>query len=140
MTHELKTGGDRGYLRIATEEAFATREQVDVFLRMVRDGTADQGMVSLWGFYAQSPSERATQIMDRLLDLGERARFEPLHPRFERVVVGAERDERLLQLGDTRGHHSTSRARRTSSAVTASTGPSASTRTAPHGPVTLAVR
>ena len=43
MTHELKTGGDRGYLRIATEEAFATREQVDVFLRMVRDGTAERG-------------------------------------------------------------------------------------------------
>lgn len=71
MAHELKTGGDRGYLRIATEEAFATREQIDVFLRMVRDGTADKGMVSLWGFYATSPSERATQIMDRLLDLGE---------------------------------------------------------------------
>lgn len=71
MTHELKTGGDRGYLRIATEEAFATQEQIDVFLRMVRDGTADKGMVSLWGFYATSPSERATQIMDRLLDLGE---------------------------------------------------------------------
>jgi 5-carboxyvanillate decarboxylase len=71
MTHELKTGGDRGYLRIATEEAFATREQVDVYLRMVRDGTADKGMVSLWGFYATSPSQRATEIMDRLLDLGE---------------------------------------------------------------------
>jgi 5-carboxyvanillate decarboxylase len=71
MTHELKTGGDRGYLRIATEEAFATREQIDVYLRMVRDGTADKGMVSLWGFYGQSPSERATQIIDRLLDLGE---------------------------------------------------------------------
>lgn len=72
MTHDLKTGGDRGYLRIATEEAFATREQIDVYLRMVRDGTADKGMVSLWGFYAQSPSERATQIIERLLDLGER--------------------------------------------------------------------
>lgn len=71
MTHELKTGGGRGYLRIATEEAFATREQIDVFLRMVKDGTADKGMVSLWGFYATSPSERATQIMDRLVDLGE---------------------------------------------------------------------
>ncbi|MEY4721845.1 MAG: hypothetical protein RIQ46_1570 [Pseudomonadota bacterium] len=71
MTHELKTGGDRGYLRIATEEAFATREQVDVYLRMVKDGTADRGMVSLWGFYATSPSERATQIMERLLDLGD---------------------------------------------------------------------
>ena len=71
MTHPLNTGGDRGYLRIATEEAFATRELIDVYLRMVADGTADKGMVSLWGFYAQSPSERATQIIDRLLDLGE---------------------------------------------------------------------
>jgi 2,3-dihydroxybenzoate decarboxylase len=72
MSHDLKTGGDRGYLRIATEEAFATREQIDAYLRMVRDGTADKGMTSLWGFYAQSPSERATLIIDRLLDLGER--------------------------------------------------------------------
>ncbi len=71
MTHELKTGGDRGYLRIATEEAFATREQIDVYMRMVKNGTADKGMVSLWGFYATSPSERATQIIERLLDLGE---------------------------------------------------------------------
>ena len=70
MSHELKTGGDRGYLRIATEEAFATREQIDCYLRMVKDGSADQGMVSLWGFYARSPSERATQILERLLDLG----------------------------------------------------------------------
>jgi 2,3-dihydroxybenzoate decarboxylase len=70
VSHELKTGGDRGYLRIATEEAFATREQIDCYLRMVTDGTADQGMVSLWGFYARSPSERATQIIERLLDLG----------------------------------------------------------------------
>ncbi|MFM5923847.1 MAG: amidohydrolase family protein [Novosphingobium sp.] len=71
MTHELKTGGDRGYLRIATEEAFATREQVDVYLRMVKDGTADKGMVSLWGFYGTSPSQRATEILERLLDLGD---------------------------------------------------------------------
>ena len=71
MSHALKTGGDRGYLRIATEEAFATREQIDCYLRMVKDGSADQGMVSLWGFYARSPSERATLIIERLLDLGE---------------------------------------------------------------------
>ncbi len=70
MTHELKTGGDRGYLRIATEEAFATREQVDIYLRMVRDGTADRGMQSLWGFYGTSPSARATQVLERLMDLG----------------------------------------------------------------------
>src|SRR5687768_6917788 len=62
MTHELNTGGDRGYRRIATEEAFATREQIDVYLRMVRDGTADKGMVSLWGFYATSPSDRKSVV------------------------------------------------------------------------------
>jgi len=72
MTHTLNTGGDRGYLRIATEEAFATREQIDAYLRMVSDGTADKGMTSLWGFYARSPSERAMLIIERLLDLGER--------------------------------------------------------------------
>jgi len=72
MSHDLKTGGDRGYLRIATEEAFATRNQIDAFLRMVGDGTADKGMTSLWGFYARSPSQRATEIIERLLDLGER--------------------------------------------------------------------
>ncbi|MCW1985808.1 UNVERIFIED_ORG: 2,3-dihydroxybenzoate decarboxylase [Sphingomonas sp. R1F5B] len=72
MTQDLNTGGAQGYLRIATEEAFATQEQVDAYLRMIRDGEADKGMVSLWGFYAQSPSERAVQIMERLLDLGER--------------------------------------------------------------------
>jgi len=71
MSHELRTGGDRGYLRIATEEAFATQEQIDAYLRMVKDGSADKGMVSLWGFYATSPSERATHIMKCLLDLDE---------------------------------------------------------------------
>ena len=71
MTHELKTGGDRGYLRIATEEAFATREQIDAYLRMVKNGTADRGLVSLWGFYGQSTSARATQVREGLLDLGE---------------------------------------------------------------------
>lgn len=69
MTHELKTGGDRGYLRIATEEAFATAEQIDYYLKMVKDGSADRGMVSLWGFYGTSPSERALWIRDRLIDL-----------------------------------------------------------------------
>jgi len=72
MSHDLRVGGDRGYLRIATEEAFATQEQIDSYLRMVRDGTADKGLKSLWGFYAQSPSERAVGVIGRLLDLGAR--------------------------------------------------------------------
>ncbi len=71
MTHELNTGGDRGYLRIATEEAFATQEQLDAIMRLVREGRADEGTMSLWGFYGTSASERTTFIRERLLDLGE---------------------------------------------------------------------
>ena len=71
MTHELKTGGDRGYLRIATEEAFATQEQLDAIMRLVKEGRADKGTMSLWGFYGTSPSERTTFIRERLLDVGE---------------------------------------------------------------------
>jgi 2,3-dihydroxybenzoate decarboxylase len=71
MTHELKTGGDRGYLRIATEEAWATQEQLDAILRLVKEGRADKGTVALWGFYGTSPSERTTFIRERLVDIGE---------------------------------------------------------------------
>src|ERR1044072_9952341 len=71
VTHELKTGGDRGYLRIATEEAFATQEQLDAIMRLVKEGRADKGTVSLWGFYGTSPSERTTFIRERLLEIGE---------------------------------------------------------------------
>ena len=71
MTNELKTGGDKGYLRIATEEAFATQEQLDAIMRLVREGRVDEGTKSLWGFYGTSASERTTFIRERLLDLGE---------------------------------------------------------------------
>jgi 2,3-dihydroxybenzoate decarboxylase len=70
MTHEIKTGGDRGYLRIATEEAWATQEQLDAIMRLVREGRADKGTVSLWGFYGTSPSERTTFIRERLVEAG----------------------------------------------------------------------
>jgi len=70
VTHELKTGGNRGYLRIATEEAWATQEQLDAIMSLVKQGRADQGTVSLWGFYGTSPSERTTFIRERLLDVG----------------------------------------------------------------------
>jgi 5-carboxyvanillate decarboxylase len=71
VTHELKTGGDRGYLRIATEEAFATQEQLDAILRLVKEGRADKGTESLWGFYGTAQTERTNFIRERLLDVGE---------------------------------------------------------------------
>ena len=105
MSHELKTGGDRGYLRIATEEAFATREQIDCYLRMVKDGTADKGTVSLWGFYGRSPSERATQILERLLDLGEQRIRHMDETGIDRAVLAltAPGAQALLDLNEARG-------------------------------------
>jgi 5-carboxyvanillate decarboxylase len=69
---ELSTGGDQGYLRIATEEAFITPEVLAAYKRLIAAGVDDPGFVSLWGFYSGSPSARATTVIERLLDLGER--------------------------------------------------------------------
>jgi 2,3-dihydroxybenzoate decarboxylase len=105
MTHELRTGGDRGYLRIATEEAFATREQIDAYLRMVKDGTADKGVTSLWGFYARSPSERATTILERLLDLGPQRIRHMDETGIDKAVLAltAPGAQPLRDLGEARG-------------------------------------
>src|SRR6185503_5471563 len=58
------------YKRIATEEAFATREQIRLFRKLLDDGYDDPGFVSQWGFYRRSPSERARFIIGRLQNLG----------------------------------------------------------------------
>ena len=61
-----------GHLRIATEEAWATREMLDLYRRMLAENTPDDpGFKSLWGFYLNSPSPRATFIIDRLQELGQ---------------------------------------------------------------------
>ena len=40
---------------------------------MLADGSIqDPGFLSLWGFYLQSPSERATQIIERLQNIDSR--------------------------------------------------------------------
>lgn len=68
-----RTGGSAGYLRIATEEAFAPPELFVQWRDMLAAGTVDDpGFTSMWGFYLSSPSERATGIIERLQDLGER--------------------------------------------------------------------
>ncbi|MCP5143506.1 MAG: amidohydrolase [Gammaproteobacteria bacterium] len=69
----LRTGGQHGYLRIATEEAFAPPEMIRMYRRMIRNGEIkDPGFLSLWGFYAFSKSPRAKFIFDSLQDLGEK--------------------------------------------------------------------
>jgi 5-carboxyvanillate decarboxylase len=69
----IPRGGAPGYLRIATEEAFAPRAMLDRYRRLLAGGTPDDpGFESLWGFYLGSQSARATAIIERLQDLGER--------------------------------------------------------------------
>lgn len=68
-----------GYKRIATEEAFATVDMLQRYRRLLAGGgSGDPGFDSLWGFYLGSPSRRATQIIERLQDLGER-RLNDMH-------------------------------------------------------------
>jgi len=71
MSEQPRTGGDKGYLRIATEEAFAPVEMLNLYRKLLADGYDDPGFQSLWGFYLGSPSPRATKIIERLQDLGE---------------------------------------------------------------------
>ena len=71
MSEQPTTGGGKGYLRIATEEAFAPVEMLNLYRKLLADGYDDPGFRSLWGFYLGSPSPRATKIIERLQDLGE---------------------------------------------------------------------
>ena len=66
-------GGAPGYLRIATEEAFASSGLFDLYRKLLASRTLDDpGFASLWGFYLGSKSPRATAIIERIQDLGER--------------------------------------------------------------------
>jgi 5-carboxyvanillate decarboxylase len=69
---ELKTGGAQGYLRIATEEAFAPPELMQAYRKLLAKGSDDPGFQSLWGFYLGSKSPRAVAIIERLQDMGAR--------------------------------------------------------------------
>jgi 5-carboxyvanillate decarboxylase len=61
------------YQRIATEEAFAPPELIALWRDILDRGASDDpGFVSLVGFYTGDPSPRATFVLDRLQDLGER--------------------------------------------------------------------
>jgi 2,3-dihydroxybenzoate decarboxylase len=73
QTAAIPRAGAPGYLRIATEEAFATRAMLDLYRKLLASKSLDDpGFTSLWGFYLGSPSPRATAIIERLQDLGER--------------------------------------------------------------------
>jgi len=63
----------RAYLRIATEEAWATTEMLDLWRKLLdRKSFADPGFESLWGFFLKSNIGYTNEIVVRLQDLGER--------------------------------------------------------------------
>lgn len=59
------------YKRIATEEAFAPPEMIEIYRKILAKGDADPGFRGLMGFYMSSPSERAQHIMRCLTDLDQ---------------------------------------------------------------------
>jgi 5-carboxyvanillate decarboxylase len=62
----------RGYVRIATEEAFAPPELIATWRKMIETGSCDDpGFISLVGFYTAARTERSRFVFDRLQDLGE---------------------------------------------------------------------
>ena len=59
------------YQRIATEEAFAPPEMLEIYRKILGKGDADPGFQGLMGFYMSSPSARAQHIMRCLTDLDQ---------------------------------------------------------------------
>ncbi len=60
------------YLRIASEEAWATAELLDGYKKILEDGSYDDpGFISLWGHYAGNLTDRPLFIRERLPDMGE---------------------------------------------------------------------
>lgn len=68
--NELRTGGDKGYLRIATEEAFSPPELIALYREVLDEPDVDPGFRSLMGFYIGSQEPRPRFVFDRLQDLG----------------------------------------------------------------------
>jgi 5-carboxyvanillate decarboxylase len=64
---------DRDYLRIATEEAWAPAEMLQMWRKVLKDKSFDDpGFHSLWGFFLESNVGFTNTIVEQLQDLGER--------------------------------------------------------------------
>ncbi len=59
------------YQRIATEEAFAPPEMLEIYRKILAKNDVDPGFKGLMGFYMSSPSDRAQHIMRCLQDLDQ---------------------------------------------------------------------
>ncbi|MBA1204831.1 amidohydrolase [Pseudomonas capeferrum] len=65
-----QTPSKAAYRRIATEEAFAPREMIDIYRRMTADKVIDDpGFNSMWSFYLSGSSARGRFIIDGLTDM-----------------------------------------------------------------------
>jgi 2,3-dihydroxybenzoate decarboxylase len=63
---------DLEFKRIATEEAFATKDLIDAYRDLLaRKGSDDIGFNSLMGYYLNNPGQRTRDVAARLVDLGE---------------------------------------------------------------------
>jgi 5-carboxyvanillate decarboxylase len=63
--------GKAPYLRIATEEAFAPKEMLDVYRKLFDQPDVDPGFKGLMGFYMSSTSARAQHFVRGLQDLDQ---------------------------------------------------------------------
>lgn len=64
---------ERPYLRIATEEAFATEEMYRLYQKEIDRNPPDEpGFMCLWGFFLISEDPYPLNVRERLLDLDER--------------------------------------------------------------------
>lgn len=69
----MTTASPRTYKRIATEEAWATPELIQRYVKILETRSInDPGFYSLWGFFGQSPTPRARDLFDRVQNMGAR--------------------------------------------------------------------
>ncbi len=62
-----------GFLRIATEEAYAPSDMLERYRKLLKEHSSfDPGFESLMGYFLFNGSERTEAIVERLQDLGER--------------------------------------------------------------------
>lgn len=72
MSESEKIPPSNKYKRIATEEAFAPAEMLDMYRKLYESRTLDDpGFDSLWGFYSTSMEQRPVDIRNKLVDLDE---------------------------------------------------------------------
>ena len=64
-------GETPGYLRIATEEAWAPSELLDLYRSMLANNEGGPGFERLMGHYMSSDADRPRFVRDRLTDLGD---------------------------------------------------------------------